>query len=205
MWGGMYRFFTGATAASSVVGATGSDDTDEGTSLVTCSSSLGGSSVIVVIFGSGVGAGFGWMTFNFGAGFFLGFFALSVAFTDASPFSFTSMPCAFRRSILKSIISPRYFSIVLLSQIQISLATCEINLMSWDTRTSPPEYLFTAIANASIDSISKWFVGSSNRRICGTSLPSLASTTRLFCPSESSLIFRACILPLTPNLPRYLC
>ena len=52
-------------------------------------------------------------------------------------------------------ISPLYFVIFFLSQIQISLATCEINLMSCDTRTSPPLYSLTAFAKASIDSISK--------------------------------------------------
>lgn len=122
----------------------------------------------------------------------------------------------------------------------------------------PPSYSFTALANASIDSMSKWFCKSmvsnenesnanhmSNMKkdctyrrliqqklqvalqnICdmwerrcsrtiyiqsapglltiwGTSRPSLANTTRDFCPSLSSSIFCTCILPETPKRPRY--
>mmetsp|Transcript_17166 Transcript_17166/g.39643 ORF Transcript_17166/g.39643 Transcript_17166/m.39643 type:complete len:251 (-) Transcript_17166:1454-2206(-) len=100
--------------------------------------------------------------------------------------------------------SPLYFSIVRFSQIQISLATWLISRMSWLTRTRPPSNSLTAFASASIPSMSRWFVGSSSKRIWGTSRPSFARTTRDFWPSDSSSILRTCIGPLTPNRPKYL-
>ena len=42
-----------------------------------------------------------------------------------------------------------------------------------------------ALARLSMLSMSKWLVGSSRKSMCGHSLAILASTTRLFCPSES--------------------
>lgn len=66
---------------------------------------------------------------------------------------------------------------------------------SWDTITTPPSYALIAIASASMDSMSKWFVGSSDnlrliwretkskgsdppsKRIWGCSMASWANTT----------------------------
>mmetsp|Transcript_12445 Transcript_12445/g.23852 ORF Transcript_12445/g.23852 Transcript_12445/m.23852 type:complete len:215 (-) Transcript_12445:745-1389(-) len=75
--------------------------------------------------------------------------------------------------------------------------------MSCETNTRPPSNSFTALARASIDSMSKWFVGSSSNKMCGTSRPNFAKTTRDFCPSLSSPIFCICIFPLIPKRPKY--
>mmetsp|Transcript_5327 Transcript_5327/g.14400 ORF Transcript_5327/g.14400 Transcript_5327/m.14400 type:complete len:239 (-) Transcript_5327:147-863(-) len=108
-----------------------------------------------------VSAGFGATTSSLacflGSGFALA--GLSVAFTLASPRSLEAsspMPICALMSILKFWMSPLYFVMVLSSQIQISLATCEISRISCETSTIPPSNSFTALANASILSMSCW-------------------------------------------------
>ena len=51
-----------------------------------------------------------------------------------------------------------------------------------------PSNSFTASANASIDSISKWFVGSSNKSIWGLAIEIEVNTTLAFWPPESFII-----------------
>mmetsp|Transcript_28318 Transcript_28318/g.60720 ORF Transcript_28318/g.60720 Transcript_28318/m.60720 type:complete len:302 (-) Transcript_28318:451-1356(-) len=218
----MYRFFVGATAlvlllpvvpTVATVEASACDvfsglDRALGTADATLSLSFSSGMVETFAGFGGVGAvAPGWMTSSLGgcSFFFLGAFGLLVALTLASPWSFpSSIPICCRMSILKFIMSPLYLVMVRSSQIQISFATWLINRMSWLTKTRPPSNSLTALASASMPSMSRWFVGSSRSKMWGTSRPSLARTTLDFCPSESSSILRICMGPLTPKRPRYL-
>ena len=67
-----------------------------------------------------------------------------------------------------------------------------MSLKSWLTSSIPPSKSFIASARASIVSISKWFVGSSNSSICGFCHASQANVTRHLCPSERFLIGQVC-------------
>lgn len=54
--------------------------------------------------------------------------------------------------------------------------------------TTPPSNSLMARARASMEVISRWFVGSSNSSTCGCSMASCEKTTRLRRPSESCLM-----------------
>lgn len=63
-----------------------------------------------------------------------------------------------------------------------------ISLKSWLTSTMPPSKSLIASASASIVSMSKWFVGSSNSKRWGACHARYANTTRQRCPSLSCRI-----------------
>mmetsp|Transcript_31492 Transcript_31492/g.74851 ORF Transcript_31492/g.74851 Transcript_31492/m.74851 type:complete len:98 (-) Transcript_31492:2129-2422(-) len=65
----------------------------------------------------------------------------------------------------------------------------------------PPSNFFTASMSESMVSMSRWFVGSSRRRMCGTDHVALQKATRLFCPPDSVRMGCVCQWPDMPKRP----
>lgn len=65
-------------------------------------------------------------------------------------------------------------------------------------------HAFSALPKASIDSISKWFVGSSSTKKFGIAAHINANATLDFCPPDKELIDCKAKLPLIPKLPSIL-
>mmetsp|Transcript_29434 Transcript_29434/g.59348 ORF Transcript_29434/g.59348 Transcript_29434/m.59348 type:complete len:207 (+) Transcript_29434:211-831(+) len=105
---------------------------------------------------------------------------------------------------LYSRMSPFQTSTFLCSHSHTSRATCPMSRKSCETSTSPPLNALIASASESIDSMSKWFVGSSRKRMCGVHSAMYANTRRDFCPSDMCRIGCVCISPETPKRPTLL-
>mmetsp|Transcript_23058 Transcript_23058/g.65352 ORF Transcript_23058/g.65352 Transcript_23058/m.65352 type:complete len:251 (-) Transcript_23058:1414-2166(-) len=97
--------------------------------------------------------------------------------------------------------SPLYSVMHLLSQIMIFSAHCEISRMSWLIISTPPLNCRKHLANASIDSMSNGFVGSSSSSRWGFSCAIMANTMRAFWPAESWDITCVCCPPVHPYRP----
>mmetsp|Transcript_22097 Transcript_22097/g.68345 ORF Transcript_22097/g.68345 Transcript_22097/m.68345 type:complete len:204 (-) Transcript_22097:1405-2016(-) len=78
----------------------------------------------------------------------------------------------------------------------------EIRRSSWLTSTTPPSKELIAMASASMVSKSRWLVGSSSSRMCGSLYASSAKASRLFCPPLRFLIGLVASCPESPNRPR---
>lgn len=83
---------------------------------------------------------------------------------------------------------------------------CELFKREQVTRMRHVEWTHTwqllrALPNASIDSMSRWFVGSSSTRKFGIAAHIRANATLDFCPPERELMVCRAKLPLIPKLP----
>src|ERR1041385_6552795 len=67
------------------------------------------------------------------------------------------------------------------------VARDETNSRSWETKTRVPGYLSRAVLSDSMDSMSRWLVGSSRSITFGMARTSLAMIMRCFSPPERTL------------------
>mmetsp|Transcript_14730 Transcript_14730/g.26047 ORF Transcript_14730/g.26047 Transcript_14730/m.26047 type:complete len:90 (+) Transcript_14730:1206-1475(+) len=71
----------------------------------------------------------------------------------------------------------------------------------WEMMIRHLSYVFRYSSSHTHASKSKWFVGSSSKRMCGWDHVALQNATRLFWPPESVRMRCVCHCPDIPNLP----
>src|SRR6266704_1878599 len=117
----------------------------------------------------------------------------------------SAAPCA--RSVLTSSHSaypPANSVMCRPCRIQIRVVSARNNARSWLTRITVPSYPSIASSSASIDSTSRWFVGSSRMSRLAPDSISIASATRARSPPDSESARRSTSWPENPKRPRCL-